>query len=154
MTVHISKASLADAQEILQLQHLCYQIEADLYDDYQIQPLTQSIQDIEQEFQQLFVLKAVHNSTIVGSVRAYDTEGTCHVGKLIVHPDYQNQGIATQLMNQLEICFSHCSRFELYTGYRSERNLYLYSKLGYVPFKTVKVHERLSFIYLEKKRGV
>ena len=71
---------------------------------------------------------------IVGSVRAYLSEGTCYVGRLIVDPGVQNQGIGTRLMSEIEQAFSHAARFELFTGHLSERNLYLYHKLGYRPF--------------------
>lgn len=89
-------------------------------------------------------------SRIIGSVRAYEENNTCKVGKLIVHPDYENKGIATRLMSELEARFQHCKRYELYTGFKSERNLYLYDKLGYRKFKTIEVHDHLSFVYLEK----
>jgi hypothetical protein len=40
-------------------------------------------------------------------------------------------------------------RYELFTGHRSERNLYLYAKLGYRQFKREPVHEALTVVYLE-----
>ena len=87
---------------------------------------------------------------IVGSVRAYLSEGTCFVGRLIVHPSVQNQGIGTRLMNEIEHAFSHAARFELFTGHLSERNLYLYHKLGYRPFKQERISDALTLVYLEK----
>jgi ribosomal protein S18 acetylase RimI-like enzyme len=87
---------------------------------------------------------------LVGSVRARETDGTCCVGKLIVHPDCQGQGIGTRLMREIERRFEHAARFELFTGHRSARNLYLYDKLGYRAFKTVPVSDALSIVYLEK----
>jgi ribosomal protein S18 acetylase RimI-like enzyme len=78
-------------------------------------------------------------------------EGACYLGRLIVHPDFQNQGIGTRLMNKIEEMFGDVKRFELFTRHRSEKNLYLYQKLGYKVFKTVKANDRLNIIYLEKK---
>jgi GNAT superfamily N-acetyltransferase len=89
-------------------------------------------------------------SSIAGSVRAYLSEGTCFVGRLIVHPELQNQGIGTRLMNEIEHLFSHAARFELFTGHLSERNLYLYNKLGYRPFKRERITDALTLVYLEK----
>ncbi|WP_198936769.1 GNAT family N-acetyltransferase [Domibacillus epiphyticus] len=30
---------------------------------------------------------------IIGSVRAYEKEGICYIGKLMVQPAYQNKGL-------------------------------------------------------------
>jgi ribosomal protein S18 acetylase RimI-like enzyme len=96
------------------------------------------------------VLKAMVDERIVGSVRAYEKDGTCYVGRLIVRPDVQNQGIGTRLMGEIEDIFSDAARFELFTGSRSERNLYLYRKLGYVAFREQKLTDLVSLVYLEK----
>ncbi len=88
---------------------------------------------------------------IIGSVRAYTKEGTCYIGRLIVHPDFQNRGIGTDLMNEIERIFNTCRRFELFTGDKSERNLYLYQKLGYKIFKKAKITDQTMVVYLEKK---
>ena len=79
-------------------------------------------------------------------------EDTCYIGRLIVHPDYQNQGIGTALMSEIEDKFSNISRFEIFTGYKSEKNLYIYKKLGYETFKEEVVDDKLTLVFLEKKR--
>lgn len=151
MTIFIQRASVADAGEILSLQILAYRSEAEIYGDFSIPPLAQTQESIEDEFQHTTFLKALRDKTIVGSVRAFLRDGTCFIGRLIVHPQAQNQGIGSRLMNAIESEFSQAERFELFTGHQSERNLYLYRKLGYTAFKTMPVNERLSLIYLEKK---
>lgn len=88
---------------------------------------------------------------IVGSVRAQIKEGTCFIGRLLVHPNFQNQGIGTALMREMEKRFPQAERFELFTGHRSEKNLYLYGKLGYRELRREKVNDRLDLVYLEKK---
>ena len=87
---------------------------------------------------------------IVGSVRTLLRNGTCCVGKLIVHPDYQNRGIGTALIKHLEHYHTRAVRFELFTGDRSLRNLYLYTKLGYREFRRERVNDKLGLVYLEK----
>ncbi|MEJ2737951.1 MAG: GNAT family N-acetyltransferase, partial [Anaerolineae bacterium] len=87
---------------------------------------------------------------IVGSVRAYLQDGTCFVGRLIVHPSFQNQGIGTRLLGEIERAFDQAERFELFTGHLSERNLYLYQKLGYRPYRNRTVSEALTLVHLEK----
>jgi ribosomal protein S18 acetylase RimI-like enzyme len=150
MDVSIEPASIADAQEILELQRLAYQEEAAIYGDYTIAPLTQTLTEMEDELKHQVVLKATVDGSIAGSVRAYSRGGTCYIGRLIVHPDLQNRGIGTRLMRAIEAAFTEADRFELFTGHRSTRNLYLYQKLGYVPCRRQPVNESLEMIFLEK----
>jgi len=147
----IERATVADAEEILSLQKLAYKSEAEIYDDFAIPPLLQTLEEIKKDFENQIVLKATVDGRIRGSVRAFDRGETCYIGRLIVHPDFQNQRIGTKLMNKIEEIFEETNRFELFTGHRSEKNLYLYQKLGYKVFKTVKANDRLNIVYLEKK---
>jgi GNAT superfamily N-acetyltransferase len=147
----ITQATPADAEEILELQKLAYQSEAALYRDYTIPPLMQTLSEITAEFRSRHFLKAVAGGCIRGSVRAFLTDGTCYIGRLIVHPAHQNLGLGTQLMSTIEGCFSEARRYELFTGHLSERNLYLYRKLGYVPIRREPVSEKLTMVFLEKR---
>ncbi len=148
----ITRAAPEDAQEILDLQKLAYQSEAAIYQDWSIAPLTQTLAELQAEMKVRFFLKAVAAERIVGSVRALLEEGTCFIGRLIVHPDYQNRGLGQELMQEIEGHFSQSRRYELFTGHRSERNLYLYQKLGYRRFKIEKILDKLTIVFLEKNR--
>jgi ribosomal protein S18 acetylase RimI-like enzyme len=149
--MEIERAIISDAEEILSLQKLAYRSEAEIYNDFNIPPLVQTLESIEKDFENQYFLKAVMDGKIIGSVRAYTKEGTCYIGRLIVHPDFQNRGIGTDLMNEIERIFNTCRRFELFTGDKSERNLYLYQKLGYKIFKKAKITDQTMVVYLEKK---
>ncbi len=104
----IEKATVSDAEEILLLQKLVYKSEAEIYHDFNIPPMTQTLKDIRDDFERQVFLKATVNEKMIGSVRAFAQEETCHVGRLIVHPDFQNQGIGTKLMNEIESLFKAC----------------------------------------------
>lgn len=148
--LRIERATIEDAEEILRLQRLAYISEAVIYDNHTIPPLVETLQEIEGAFGDHIFLKALKDGNIVGSVRAKITDGTCEIGRFIVHPDFQNQGIGTRLMNEIESYFSDAVRFELFTGGKSLRNLHLYLKLGYREFKRVSVGDNVELIYLEK----
>ncbi len=143
-------AQQEDLSEILQLQKLCFFIEAKLYDFYDIPQLNQTLEEITLDFSSQLFLKAVINGRIVGSVRAYQEGEACHVGRLFVHPDYQNRGLGTKLMNEIEALFKDAKRFELLTGHKNSKNLYLYQKLGYRIIRTEALNDKLTFVYLEK----
>jgi len=150
--VEIIKAEISDAKQVLELQKIAYLSEAEIYNNYSIPPLIQKIEEIIEDFSNQVVLKAEVAYRIIGSVRAYRENDTCFIGKLIVHPDFQNQGIGSKLLNEIEQIFSNGHRFELFTGYKSEKNLYLYRKYGYKIFKTEFLTDKLTLVYLEKER--
>jgi GNAT superfamily N-acetyltransferase len=72
-----------------------------------------------------------------------------YIGKLMVLPDYQNQGVGKRLLKTIESKIN-CKRFELFTGFRSKKNIAVYEKCGYKIFKTEKITPELSLVYLEK----
>ena len=150
----ITEANAADAHEILLLQKMAYMSEAEIYNDFLIPPLVQTLDEIEKEFEESVFLKAVDNGQIVGSVRAsLDDSKTCYIGKLIVRPDFQNQGIGADLMNEIEALFGDCDNFELFTGHKSNKNIKLYEKLGYNRYKIEKITDGLCFIYFRKSNS-
>jgi ribosomal protein S18 acetylase RimI-like enzyme len=146
----VELAKVEDAKEILNLQKLAYESEAEIYSDYTIPPLTQTLEEIITDFENQVFLKASVEEKIISSVRAYMEQETCSIGRLIVHPSFQGQGIGTKLMNEIEGHFNTAKRFELFTGHRSERNIYLYQKLGYQVFRRVIVNKNLNLVYMEK----
>ena len=148
--VFIDKAQACDLKAILELQYLAYQSEAKLFGNMDIPPLMQTIEEVCEEFQKGTVLKAVDDSgDIIGSVRAYEENGTVYIGKLMVHPKMQKQGIGTQLLLAMENEFPN-HRYELFTSSKSISNIRLYERLGYKIFKEEAVSEELQFVYLEK----
>ena len=147
----IEKATVKDAEELLALQKLAYRSEAEIYHDFSLPPLVQTLEGMKKDFvNQLFLKAVTEEGRILGSVRAYAKEGTCYIGRLIVHPDFQSQGIGTKLLNGMEGVFNTCQRFELFTGDQSERNLRLYQKLGYKIFKNAKMTDQTTIVFLEK----
>jgi ribosomal protein S18 acetylase RimI-like enzyme len=149
-TIVIDRACRPDADEILTLQKLAYQSEAELYGVFDIPPLRQTVAEMESDIERQVVLRAVNAGRIIGSVRAYAARGTCHIGRVIVHPDCQNRGLGRQLMAAIEREFPDVARYELFTGQRSERNLHFYRKLGYRPCRTERLSDVLSLVFLEK----
>ena len=148
--MNITRAESGDLQEILDLQYLAYQSEAALFGNKDIPPLKETIEELTEEFNKGVILKLVEDDKIIGSVRAYAKNGTAYIGKLMVHPDHRCKGYGTMLINEIEKCFPDC-RFELFTSTRSEDNIRLYQKLGYMIFDRKEISDELVFVYLEKQ---
>ncbi|MDT0458424.1 GNAT family N-acetyltransferase [Streptomyces sp. DSM 41527] len=154
-SVTISAATDQDAEQILKLQYLCYQQEAALYDDYGIEPLTQTLQALRAELGEGCVMVARLGEEVVGSVRGtVDEDGTARIAKLIVHPRMQRHGLGGRLLDAVEQRLAaerSATRYRLFAGHRSEGNLRLYRSRGYVPVGTEQRTPRLSVVTLEKE---
>lgn len=149
----ISKASKEDLEEILILQKLCYISEAELINDFSIPPLKQTLESIIDEYNQCVFIKAVSGNKIVGSVRGYKKDNVCYIGKVIVDPLFQNNGLGARLLNEIENIFIDCKTYELFTGFKSEKNLYFYNKYGYKEIKREKMNDKLTLVYLAKENN-
>ena len=148
--MRILKAQPEDLGVILALQYRAYRSEARLLNDDKIPPLMQTLGDVEKEYREGIVLKAVDEvGVIIGSVRAREEGDTLHIGKLMVLPEKKGRGIGTQLLVAIE---KSCPkpRYELFTSNISIRNLKLYEGLGYRRFREEQVTPELKFVYMEK----
>jgi ribosomal protein S18 acetylase RimI-like enzyme len=148
----IIKAKIEDLPSILSLQKLCFQSEAQMLNDFSIQPLTQTLESITEEFNKGIILKAVDEKNIdeiIGSVRGYVCEGTLHIGKLIVNPSFQNKGVGKALLSSIESMYPN-KRYELFTSGKSVKNLNLYIKNGYSEYKQESLNEHTNFVFFEK----
>ncbi|MEV7185133.1 GNAT family N-acetyltransferase [Kitasatospora sp. NPDC093102] len=154
MSVIISAAEAEDAEQILKLQYLGYQPEAELYGDWAIEPLTQSLESLRAELSEQHVLVARLGDEVVGAVRGHvGVDGVGRIGRLVVHPRMQRHGLGGRLLDALERRMAQdgpVSTYQLFTGHRSLGNLRLYARQGYRQTRVEQVNSRLSFVHLEK----
>ncbi len=147
----ILAATVEDLPAILALQKQAFESEARLVGSYEIPPMTQTLADLEQEFATRIMLKAVmDNGEIVGSVRAEIENATAHVGRLMVKPGLQGQGIGARLLAAIEIACAQ-NRYELFTSAKSHRNVALYEKAGYRAFKEAEVMPGVRLVWMKKR---
>ena len=90
--IKIDVATREDLSEILKLQKTCYKEVGERYNTTDIPPLAQSYESILQDYAKNLFLKLKINDSIIGSVRAFEKNNICYIGRLIVHPEYQNKG--------------------------------------------------------------
>jgi len=50
--------------------------------------------------------------------------------------------------------FADVARYELFTGYRDEKNLAFYAKMGYRRFREEACEDGMTFYYMEKENSV
>ena len=148
----ISDATDADASRILMLQKRAYESEARLYDDWFIPPMTQSIESLLEEIRLGFVLKAVQNGSIVGSVRGHMDGHTCEIGRLFVAPAVRRQGFGSLLLQAIEQKFPHATQYRLFTGHKSESNIRLYRHHGYEVTDFGQISAGVQLVTMYKQR--
>ncbi|MEV4171499.1 GNAT family N-acetyltransferase [Nonomuraea sp. NPDC049709] len=146
----IERAVPSDAGEILTLQRAAYVSEAQLYGDPYIPPLVESLEQVRKVVEGALVLKAIAAGRIVGAVRGRLSGTTCLVGRLVVAPDRQGQGVGTALLRALHEQMPEATAFDLFTGHLSEGNLRLYRRLGYRETSRERMDDHLTMVYLRR----
>lgn len=109
--IEISRAKLSDLNDILNLLKESYLQEAEIYNDFNILPMTQNIDSITAEWLTGILIKTKRNRQIIGSIRAELIDNVCKIGKLIVKPDFQNHGIGKKMMAEIERIFYTCTAY-------------------------------------------
>lgn len=101
----------------------------------------------------VFLKAADTDGALVGSVRARVEQSRVYVGKLMVHPQRRGKGLGTRLLAALESAMGSMvpqARYELFTSTQSLRNLRLYERAGYRPFREEEPEPGLRLVFLEK----
>ncbi len=154
MDVQIEPAAATDAGEILTVQRAAYLSEAQLYGDCFLDPLTEPLSGIAAAIETGAVLVARLGSRLVGAVRGQIRAGTCHIGRLVVAPDLQGRGIGSRLLAAIEDSQrDRVGEFALFTGVKSEQNLTLYRRFGYVEIRREQVAPAVTLVHLGKPAG-
>jgi len=148
----IERATAADLPELLALQKVAYQSEAEIYGDASLPALRQSLAEMTEDFGRMTFLKGIVNGKIAASVRGYDDgQGTANILRLSVLPYFRGRGLGRRLVSAIEAEFPKAKRFEIFTGHRSAANIHIYDKLGYKRFKSEPFNANVEWVYMEKK---
>ena len=145
----ILPACESDLPQILALQKAAFESEARLVENWDIPPLTQTLEDLMEEWRTGVILKALDGQTLAGTVRAHLADNTAHIGRLAVLPQWQGRGYGSALMTAI-LSATKAARYELFTSAKSERNLRLYEKFGFVRYKRAQTANGVELVWLEK----
>jgi len=130
--LELSRATLADAAELLTLQRACWVQEAQANDTLAIPALRESLADVEADLRSWETWVARSSGRLVGAVRGRLQGEVWHIGRLMAAPDLQGRGIGRQLLAHIEsLAPPAATSYQLFTGSRSEGNLRRYKRAGY-----------------------
>lgn len=128
------EATADDAGELFTLQRAAFFAEAVLNGSVELPPLKQTLQELRDSIGIGTVLVARRGGRLVASVRAdLQPDGVWHVGRLMVAPDLQGQGLGSRLLAEIEERAPRCAgSIRLVTGRASSANIDFYKRRGYV----------------------
>ena len=151
--MNIQPARQQDLPEILAVQRAAFETEAQLVNDWNIPPLTQTLDELTNDWRKGIMLKAVNeDGIIVGTVRGHMAPDGFYIGRLAVLPQWQGRGMGTALLEAI-IAIAEACRLVLFTSTKSERNLRLYEKFGFTHFKKSTTATGVPLIWLEKSNS-
>ncbi len=147
--MNIEVATDVDAEEMLALQKEAFTHEAKRYNDFTIYPLVETIEQYRKNFDTntIFIMK--DHGVIVGSIMVSEKKDSAYLGRLCVKRERWGEGIGSSLMNEAEKRFNHLTRYELFTGHLSTRNISIYQHKGYREFKRTII-DRVEMVCMEK----
>jgi len=145
----IEIASKDDAAEILAIQKAAFLGQAKIYKNYELPPLTESLESIEKEFDNKTFLKALSKGEIIGTLRFWLSDVT--IERNAVKQEYQKKGIETALLKKVEAKVPNANAFHLFTGNISARNIHLYEKTGYRVTGQKTSEQGIDLLYMEKR---
>ncbi len=149
--IHVERASVNDASEILEVQKAAFLGQARIYNNFNLPPLTQSLESMLEEFNHKVFLNVLLNGQIIASVRFQEVDGHVTIERLVVKPEYQNNGIGTILMKEVESKVLDAVSFNLSTGNKSIRNIHVYEQIGYKIVNTETTDQGIELLYMLKK---
>lgn len=147
----IVQADRNDIPELYRLQLLAFESEAEMIGSRDVPALQESEEENAREFSSWITWKMVNEEgSIIGAIRYRHGNGVLEVGRLMVHPEYRHQGLAQQLLSEIDRKYPDEVR-ELYTCTKSWINIRLYEKMGYKKYKEHMEESGLSFVYMRKE---
>jgi len=132
--VRIDLITAEHAGELLTLRRAAFVSEAQVYNDPNIPPLTQTLAELTADIQAdgVVTLGAWRGHRLVGSIRVGIEDDKATLGRLAVAPDVQGHGIGTKLLFAiLTYLPENTTELWVFTGQDSKQNIALYNKAGF-----------------------
>ena len=141
-----------DLPEILTLQRAAFAAEAALVNSWNIPPLTQTLEELTDDWRAGVMLKALNEQgTLIGTVRGHMAHDGFYIGRLAVMPQWQGRGCGSALLGAI-MAVAGANRLVLFTSTQSERNVRLYQRYGFRPFKTGTTATGVALVWMEREQ--
>ena len=146
----IELATIQDVPELQELQHKAFGPQCIELGWEDAPPMTESLEHAYEDFAQCTTLKVLEDEgRIIGSIRGNVTDGSLYMGRLMVLPEYRQQGIGKQLFREIQSRLPH-NRAWLCTCKQVQAPYEFYLREGFRPYKDEIVGPGLTWVYMEK----
>lgn len=151
--LRIEKAQPENTEEILDIQRSAFYSEGLLHNDLNIPPLKQTREELRNEFGEFDFFIAYIQGTAAGTLKIkYLENQVLWIGRLAVHPDHQQKGIGSALMEYIEQTNPKIRQYQLFTAEKSTHNIRFYEKLEYsvAEYFTDESHPGITLVNMVK----
>ena len=148
--MRIELATIQDVPKLQELQHKAFGPQCIELGWEDAPPMMESLEHAYEDFAQCTTLKVLDDEgRIIGSIRGNVTDGSLYMGRLMVLPEYRQQGIGKQLFREIQSRLPH-NRAWLCTCKQVQAPYEFYLREGFRPYKDEIVGPGLTWVYMEK----
>jgi ribosomal protein S18 acetylase RimI-like enzyme len=137
------------AEEVLNIQIPSYKAEAEIIDFYEIPPLKDTVETLQQCRETFFGYYI--SEELCGAISIKVENDVMDIHRLIVHPKYFRKGIAKMLLDFIESYLEGIETIIVSTGSKNTPAVNFYEKNGFSKIGETRVNERLSLTSFKKK---
>jgi ribosomal protein S18 acetylase RimI-like enzyme len=148
--VSILRATTDDAAVILAIQKRAFAEEARRCGDWEIPPLTESLEAVAGHIDTATVLIARVGEQVVGSVRGLVADNVCTIRGLSVERGFEGQGIGAALLGAIEQAHPDAAHFDLLTNNATASNVHFYQRRGYRILDLQQYSEQITLAHMGK----
>lgn len=152
--IRLVRAELSDAEELHEMQVLCFQPLLEKYQDYETspaaEPLEKTVRRLRESFTDFYFIMLGNRK--IGGVRVRQWEQKCKLGPIFLLTEYQGLGYAQEAIRQAEAEHPKGILWELETILQEPKLCHLYEKMGYRRTgKTERVRNGMDLVTYEKE---
>jgi len=137
------------AKDVLKVQIPSYIVEAELIDFYEIPPLKDTIDSLQQSGETFYGYYI--SEELSGAISIKIENSVMDIHRLFVHPNHFRKGIAKKLLDFIQTNGKEFETIIVSTGSKNAPAINFYQKNGFAKSSDMFVDERLSLTILEKK---
>ena len=154
--IALVKTGADEAEELLAMQKEVFMPLYIKYQDHETSPVNNTVEKLLKSFDIGDYYKILYDDNLAGSVFVYEKEpGIMKFQIINIRKEYENKGIAQEVMNRLELIYAQAESWELEAILSEKRNCYLYEKMGYVQIGKLKhINDKLTIVSYKKQRNL
>lgn len=137
------------SKEVLNIQIPSYNVEAKIIDFYDIPPLKDTVQSLQQCGETFFGYYL--NKELCGVISIKTDGRIIDIHRLMVHPKHFRKGIAEKLLNFIEVELGKFEVIVVSTGTQNAPAVAFYLKNGFLKTEEIQITEFLSLTTFKKQ---